>query len=60
MPSGLSRLAFAGAAVDSRGMDQRARCRGTCRKVRGLMLLRGDKGLDGAGGGGGREELGPI
>lgn len=52
--------AFAGAAVGSRGMGQRDRCRGTCSEVRGLMLLRGDKGLHGAGGGEGREELGPI
>lgn len=60
MPSGTFEAAFAGAAVSRRGMDQRARCRGTCREVRRLMLLRGDKGLHGAGGAGERKEPGPI
>lgn len=54
-------LAFSGAAVGSRRMDQRAGCRGTCREVRGLMLLRGDKGQYGAGGGGwGRKSWDPF
>ena len=45
--------------MGSRGRDQRARCRGTCRKVRGLMLLRGD-GFSWSWGRWGGESWGPF
>lgn len=51
---------FAGAALGSRRMDERARCRGTSREVRGLMPLKGDKDQHGAGRRWGRKELGSF